>query len=325
MSEKLKVGVIGTGVLGRFHTKLYSENSKVELVGVYDAFPAAAEKVAAEFGTKAFAAIDDLVDQCDALTVAVPATLHHESVMPLIAKGKHILVEKPINSDVAGAKAMVDAAKAAGIVFGVGHVERFNPAMDYLMANKSFPRFIEARRMAKYPPQRPGLLPRGTEVSVILDLMVHDLDLVLALIDSEVESFDAAGAAVLSATEDIANVRIKFKNGATANVTASRISNDPERVLSLYQGESCAAMDFGTKSGILHKKGAEGIETEEIKLTDTNALADEIDDFVSAVIKTKETGTLVEPRVPGWQGLRTLELAVAICDQIAENNKKFGF
>lgn len=323
MSEKLKVGVIGTGVLGRFHTKLYSENKKVELVGVYDAMPAAAEKVAKEFGTKVFSSEEALADACDALTIAVPATMHHDSAMPLIAKGKHILVEKPIDSEVAAAREMVEAAKEKGIVFAVGHVERFNPAMDYLEKHRTKTLFIEAHRLAKYPPPRPGQLRRGTEVSVVLDLMIHDLDLILTMVGEEVERFDAVGVPILSNTEDIANVRLKFKNGAVANVTASRVSAEPMRKFRVFQTDSYTSMDYAAKTGKILRKGFLGVGKKELNLDDTNALADEIDDFVNAVNETKRTGKLVEPRVPGWQGLRALELAVAICDEIKAYNTKY--
>ena len=259
MSEKLKVGVIGTGVLGRFHTKLYSENKKVELVGVYDAMPAAAEKVAKEFGTKVFSSEEALADACDALTIAVPATMHHDSAMPLIAKGKHILVEKPIDSDVAAAREMVEAAKEKGIVFAVGHVERFNPAMDYLEKHRTKTLFIEAHRLAKYPPPRPGQLRRGTEVSVVLDLMIHDLDLILTMVGEEVERFDAVGVPILSNTEDIANVRLKFKNGAVANVTASRVSAEPMRKFRVFQTDSYTSMDYAAKTGKILRKGFLGV------------------------------------------------------------------
>ncbi len=325
MGEKLKVGVIGTGVLGRFHTKLYSENGKVELIGVYDSQRSAAEKVAQEFGTAVFESPDALADKCDALTIAVPATLHHAVAMPLIAKGKHILMEKPIASGIADAKEMTDAAEKAGIVFGVGHVERFNPAMLYLEQTGMKPVFIEAQRLAKYPPSRPGMTRRGTEVSVVLDLMIHDLDLVLTLIDSEVERFDAVGMPVLSGTEDIADVRLKFRNGAVAHLTASRVSPEPARKFLVYQSDSCASMDFSAKTGFLMRKGFFGVGKRVLNLDETNALADEINDFVSAVIASRQSGIVQETRIPGWQGLRALRLASAICDEIQNYNRTYGF
>lgn len=323
MGEKLKVGVIGTGVLGRYHTKIYSENKNVELVGVYDVFPKAASDVAREFGTRPFESIDELAGKCDALTIAVPATQHHEAAMPLIAQGKHLLVEKPLASDVTDAREMVAAAEKAGIVFAVGHVERFNPAMDFLEKHRTKTLFIEAHRLAKYPPPRPGQLRRGTEVSVVLDLMIHDLDLVLTMVGEEVERFDAVGVPILSNTEDIANVRLKFVNGAVANITASRVSAEPMRKFRVFQTDSYTSMDYAKKCGVILRKGFLGVGKKTLNLCETNALADEIQDFVNAVTATRETGKLVEPRVPGRQGLRALELAVAICDEIKAYNTKY--
>ncbi len=324
MAEKLKVGVLGAGVLGRFHTKLYKANPKVELIGVYDVIPKAAQAIAKEFETKAFESMDELVAQCDALTVAVPATKHAETTIPLIEQGKHILVEKPIAATVEEARAMVAAAEKHGIVFGVGHVERFNPAMDFLEEHKTKTLFIEAHRLAKYPPPRPGQIRRGTEVSVVLDLMIHDLDLVLNMVGDEVERFDAVGVPILSNTEDIANVRLKFKNGAVANITASRVSAEPMRKFRVFQTDSYTSMDYSNATGYIYRKGFLGVGKKNLNLNEKNALADEIDNFVSAVIKSRETGVLTQPKVTGQQGLRALELAVDICNEIQSYNTQYG-
>lgn len=321
--EKLKVGVIGVGVLGRFHTKLYKENPNVELVGVFDVSPAAAKKVADEFGVRAFASEAELAAQCDALTVAVPATNHYETAMPLIAMGKHLLMEKPLAATVPQAKEMVAAAEAKKIVFGVGHVERFNAAMDFLEKNRSNTLFIEAHRLAKYPPPRPGLHRRGTEVSVVLDLMIHDLDLVLTMVGSEVERFDAVGMPVLSKTEDIANVRLKFRNGAVANVTASRVSAEPMRKFRVFQTDSYISMDYAKSTGKIIRKSFLGVAFKKVNLCEKNALASEIADFVDAVRKTKEGPVLFQPKVSGSQGLRALELAAAITEEIDSYNRKY--
>jgi len=267
--------------------------------------------------------MDELADSCEAVTVAVPATFHHSSVMPLIAKGKHILVEKPIASTVQDAEEMTDAAEKAGIVFGVGHVERFNPAMDYLEHHKAKTLFIEAHRLCKYPPPRPGMHRRGTEVSVVLDLMIHDLDLVLTMVGQDVESFEAIGMPILSKTEDIANVRLKFVNGAVANITASRISAEPMRKFRVFQTDSYLSMDYAKNDGTIYHRGALGVGKKALNLCETNALGDEINDFVNAVIQTRETGVLHQPRVTGRQGLRALKLAVAICDHISAYNQKY--
>ena len=321
--EKLKVGVIGVGVLGRFHTKLYKENPNVELVGVFDVSSAAAKKVADEFGVRPFASEAELAAQCDALTVAVPATNHYETAMPLIEMGKHLLMEKPLAATVPQAKEMVAAAEARKIVFGVGHVERFNAAMDFLEKNRSNTLFIEAHRLAKYPPPRPGLHRRGTEVSVVLDLMIHDLDLVLTMVGSEVERFDAVGMPVLSKTEDIANVRLKFKNGAVANVTASRVSAEPMRKFRVFQTDSYISMDYAKSTGKIIRKSFLGVAFKKVNLCEKNALAAEIADFVDAVRKTKEGPVLFQPKVTGSQGLRALELAAAITEEIDSYNRKY--
>ena len=286
--EKLKVGVIGVGVLGRFHTKLYKENPDVELVGVFDVSAAQAAKIGQEFGVKPFPTEAELAAQCDALTVAVPATNHYETAMPLIEMGKHLLMEKPLAATGVQAKEMVAAAEKKGIVFGVGHVERFNAAMDFLEKNRSNTLFIEAHRLAKYPPPRPGMHRRGTEVSVVLDLMIHDLDLVLTMVGSEVERFDAVGMPVLSNTEDIANVRLKFKNGAVANVTASRVSTQPMRKFRVFQTDSYISMDYSKSTGRIVRKSFLGVAVKKVNLCEKNALAAEIADFVDAVRKSKE-------------------------------------
>ena len=192
--QKIKVGVIGTGALGRHHARLYAQNPNAEVVGVYDVFPESAAKVAAEFGLKAYTDWKALAEECDALSVAVPATLHAEVTIPLMEMGKHILVEKPIAARIDEAVAMCEAAEKNGVVFGVGHVERFNPCMDFLEKYAHNTRFIEAHRLAAYPPPRPGMPRRGTEVSVVLDLMIHDIDLVLRMVNAEVERFDVVGS-----------------------------------------------------------------------------------------------------------------------------------
>jgi len=321
--DKLKVGVIGVGVLGRFHTKLYKENPDVELVGVFDVSASQAAKIGQEFGVQPFASEAELAAQCDALTVAVPATKHYETAMPLIEMGKHLLMEKPLAATGPQAREMVVAAEKKGIVFGVGHVERFNAAMDFLEKNRSNTLFIEAHRLAKYPPPRPGMHRRGTEVSVVLDLMIHDLDLVLTMVGSEVERFDAVGMPVLSKTEDIANVRLKFKNGAVANVTASRVSAEPMRKFRVFQTDSYISMDYAKSTGKIIRKSFLGVAFKNVNLCEKNALAAEIADFVNAVRKSRESGTLIQPKVTGSQGLRALELAEAITSEIDAYNRKY--
>lgn len=325
MSELLKVGVFGVGALGRHHARLYHENPKADVVGIFDVNRESAEKVGAEFGLKVFDDWKSLAEACDAMSVAVPANFHASATIPLLEMGKHVLSEKPLAATVEEGEAIFKAAEKNNVVLGVGHVERFNSAMDYLMANRTSPRYIEANRLAKYPPSRPGLPPRGTEVSVILDLMVHDIDLVLALVDAEVEKIDVLGSAVLSPGEDIVKARIKFVNGSCADITSSRLSLEPVRQVKVYQDEMCLDMDFGNVCGKRLARTGNEITSQDITLEAKNALAAELDDFIDAVNKTRATGKIHETRVSGAAGLKALKLAAAIEEEVRRYNKQYGF
>ena len=323
--SKLKVGVIGVGALGRHHARLYNLSENAEVVGVFDTTSATARAVGEEFNLKVYDTWQKLAAECDALSVAVPATYHHAMTIPLLEMGKHVLVEKPIAASVEEAEAMVAAAKANNVVLAVGHVERFNPAMDYLEKYKANTRFIEAHRLANYPPPRPGSYRRGTEVSVVLDLMIHDIDLVLTMVDSDVESFDAVGIPVMSKTEDIVSVRIKFKNGSVANMTASRVSQEPMRRFRVFQEDSYLSMDYGKHSGVVLKRNRIGLARKDIELNEKNALAAELEDFIAAVKASQEAGKVVQAKVSGEAGLRALALAPAIEKEVREYNERYGF
>ena len=322
---KLKVGVIGVGVLGRHHARLYAESPNAEVVGIFDVQKDAAEKVGAEFNLKVFEKWEDLAAQCDALSVAVPANYHAQTAIPLLEMGKHVLVEKPIASSIKDAELMVETAKKHNVVFGVGHVERFNPAMDFLEKYHATTRFIEAHRLAKYPPPRPGQHRRGTEVSVVLDLMIHDIDLVLTMVKADVERIDVVGIPVLSGTEDIVNARIKFVNGSCASLTASRVSQEPLRRFRVFQDDCYISMDYGNHFGMVLKRNRLGLARKDVDLNDKNALAAELEDFIAAVNKTKETGIVTPTKVPGDQGLRALRMAVAIEREARRYNEQYGF
>ena len=322
---KVKVGVIGTGALGRHHARLYAQSPNAEMIGIFDVQKEAAQKVGEEFGLKVFSEWEELAAQCDALSVAVPANYHASTTVPLLNMGKHVLVEKPIAARIDEAVAMCEAAEKNGVVFGVGHVERFNPCMDFLEKYAHNTRFIEAHRLAAYPPPRPGMPRRGTEVSVVLDLMIHDIDLVLRMVNAEVERFDVVGIPVLSGSEDIVNVRIKFVNGSCASLTASRVSQNPMRRFRVFQSDSYISMDYGKHVGMVLKRNKLGLARKDVELDEKNALADELEDFIAAVQKTRETGKLHECRVSGRQGLKALELAVAIESEARRYNKEYGF
>ncbi|QSH40117.1 Gfo/Idh/MocA family oxidoreductase [Lentisphaerota bacterium ZTH] len=324
-TDKIKVGIVGVGALGRHHARLYNLSKNAEVVGIYDVNPETASKVAEEFGLEVYEEVKNLAENCDALSVAVPATLHSRITVPLLEMGKHVLVEKPIAATYEQGKEMVDAAAANNVVLAVGHVERFNPAMDFLEKHAADTRFIEAHRLAKYPPPRPGQHRRGTEVSVVLDLMIHDIDLVLTMVDAEVERFDAVGIPVLSSTEDIVSVRIKFENGSCANMTASRVSEDPQRRFRVFQEDTYISMDYGTHSGMVLKKNRVGLARKDISLDEKNALAAELEDFIRSVKATKANGKVEPPKVDGCDGLKALKLAEDIVREIRRYNDHYGF
>ena len=322
---KLKVGVIGVGALGRHHARLYNLSENAEVVGIFDTVGATARAVGEEFGLKVYDTWQKLAAECDALSVAVPATYHHAMTIPLLEMKKHVLVEKPIAASVEEAEAMVAAAKANNVVLAVGHVERFNPAMDFLEKYKANTRFIEAHRLANYPPPRPGSYRRGTEVSVVLDLMIHDIDLVLTMVDSEVERFDAVGIPVMGDTEDIVSVRIKFQNGSVANMTASRVSQEPMRRFRVFQEDCYLSMDYGQHTGVVLKRNRIGLARKDIALDEKNALAAELEDFIAAVKASQAAGSVVPAKVSGEAGLRALKLATAIEKEVRDYNERYGF
>lgn len=326
MSEKIKIGVIGVGALGRHHARLYNMNENVEVVGIYDANPDVAFAVSSEFNFKIFKTVEELADNCEALSIAVPSHLHHHVAIPLLKAKKHLLIEKPIATTVNDAEEMVKIAADNNLVLGVGHVERFNPVMVYLEQKAEKARFIEVQRMAPYPPQRPGLHPRGTEVSVILDLMIHDLELILHLVNSEVEKIDANGLPAFSETEDIVNARIQFKNGCIANVNASRIAYKPIRRYNVFYTDAYLSLDYSKRSGIFHMKDKENLRVtrEPIPVEDHNALEKELEDFVNCVAEAKTSGTVPKPKVCGEKGLRALKLAIDIENKVRAYNDKYN-
>ncbi len=317
--EKVKLGVVGVGALGKIHAKLYKDVKLAELVGVYDHSFETAQAVAAELGVQAFATIGELAARVDGLSIAVPTDRHHEVVMPLLAQGKHILVEKPIAQTVAQAEAMVAEAARRNLVLGVGHVERYNPVLECLDRTPGEPRFIEAHRLAPYPPPRPGMRPRGTEVSVVLDLMIHDLDIILYLVRSPVKQVDAVGVAILSDSEDIANVRILFESGCVANITTSRVSQERMRKIRVFKNHAYLSLDYQAKSGetVYIAPGMKLIR-EAVPVEDANALLCELEEFCRCVAESKATGKSPAPKVSGEDGLQALALAELVLAKIKE-------
>jgi predicted dehydrogenase len=252
MSTRIKVAVLGTGSLGKEHARIYAELARagaVEFTGVYDANAETARKIAEKCGVPAFASIAEAAARSEAFSVVTPTTTHHELAKTLLAQGKHVLVEKPMTSLAAQAAELVQLARDNRCVLQVGHVERFNPVFHYLETVATEPRFIEAHRLSPFP-------ARSTDIGVVLDLMIHDLDVVLAFVKSPVVSVDAVGIPVLSASEDIANARLHFANGCVANLTASRISPERMRKIRVFCGgehTSYISLDYRAQTGFIFR------------------------------------------------------------------------
>lgn len=236
--SKFNVGVIGTGHLGSIHTKLWNQNENANLVGIFDTDEKKGENVAEVNKTKYFSSLDNLLNEVEAVVIASPTTTHHNVAKLCIEKGKHCLIEKPITNTHSEGKDLCELANKHNVILQVGHVERFNPALAALDLTNTNPLFIEAHRLAQFK-------LRATDVSVVHDLMIHDIDIVLYLIDSRVKSIDANGVSVLTDTTDICNARLTFENGAVANLTASRISAKPMRKMRFFQKDSYISCDFG--------------------------------------------------------------------------------
>ncbi|MCE9612682.1 MAG: Gfo/Idh/MocA family oxidoreductase [Lentisphaerae bacterium] len=312
MPNKLKVGVIGVGALGQWHARIYSEFPDVEFVGVYDTNPERAAEIAAKYHTRAFASLADLAGAAEAVSVVVPTDRHFDVFNQLLPFGLHLLMEKPIASTTDEAERMVAAANARNLVLQVGHVERFNPVLKFLEENLTQPRFIEVIRLAPFPPPRPGGPPRGTEVSVVLDLMIHDLEIILHIVGSPVREIHAVGVPVLSTTEDIANVRLAFENGCVANVTASRISQERMRKIRVFQPDTYVSLDYMNQTGQLCRMTPAGIAAEAVPITKGEPLALELASFVACARDRRD------PLVTASHASKALDLAVAICRHIRE-------
>ncbi len=313
MERRVKVGVVGVGSLGQNHARIYASLPEADLVGVYDVDADRAGKIARQYKTEAFASVDELAGKAEALSIVVPTDRHHEVAGLLIERGLHLLVEKPIAATTAEAEDMVAKAQAKGVILQVGHVERFNPVLSFLDQLSERPRFIEAHRLAPYPPPREGLHPRGTEVSVVLDLMIHDLEIILHLVGSKVKDIRAVGVPVLSPSEDIANVRLLFESGCVANITASRISAERMRKIRVFIPDAYISLDYQNQAGelfrLIEKKK---ITREEIPIQKGEPLANELKSFVNCVASRDR------PVVSGEHAAEALRLAAEICRRVRE-------
>jgi predicted dehydrogenase len=312
--HRIKIGVIGVGSIGQWHARIYSELPDAELVGVYDINRPRAEEIAARYKTRPYFNQAELAEDVEAASVVVPADKHFEAAAMLLERGIHVLVEKPIATNMREAGAMVEAARKNNCVLQAGHVERFNPVMGFLEGVLTHPRFIEAHRLAPYPPSRPGQPPRGTEVSVVLDLMIHDLEIILHLVRSPVQSIHAVGVPVLSGSEDIANARISFQNGCVANVTTSRISPEAMRKIRVFQEDAYISLDYQKQAGEIYRKNGGKIERNKVPIEKGDALTNELASFVNCV---KNHG---DPVVSGTEAAQALMLADEICRHIKDHS-----
>jgi len=305
---RIKVGVVGVGHLGKEHARIYSQLPECELVGVHDLDPAAAARIAKKVRCPVSPSSEALAAVADAVSVVVPTTAHFDVARVFLERGKDVFVEKPIAETTSQAQELVRMAQMAGRILQVGHVERFNPVLSYLEKNLREPKFIEAHRLSPYP-------GRGTDVSVILDLMIHDLDVIMYLVRSPLVSFDAVGVPVLSSTEDIANARLKFANGCVANITTSRISPEKMRKIRVFSADSYISLDYQNQEGLIYWKEAGSIQREKVPVKKDEPLKLELASFVESVRRHSE------PKVSGEQGKRALDVAVAIVEQIRQNDR----
>jgi predicted dehydrogenase len=305
--EKLKVGVVGVGYFGWFHTEKYARIPSVDLVGVVDINGDRAREVAEHFSTQPFVDYRDLLGKVQAVSVVVPTPVHYEVTRDFIDHGVDVLLEKPMTINLEEAETLVERAEKQNRILQVGHLERFNSAVVALNGRLGDPLFIDSLRFSPF-------LERASQVDVVLDLMIHDIDIILSIVQSDVRSIHAVGVPVVSSYLDMANARMEFENGCIANITASRVSSRKTRQLRIFQDNGCFTIDFLAHKMRIHKKGqeAEGprVVSEEIVIDPMDALESEIHSFVQTV-KDRTT-----PLVSGHNGKRALEVALAITEQI---------
>jgi len=336
---RISVGVIGVGSLGKEHARIYANLAsagQVEFAGLYDTSAENASRVASRLGVKAFTSVDELIGRAEAFSIVTPTSTHYELAKRLLQASKHVLVEKPMTNDASQAAELVEIAHQQNSVLQVGHIERFNPVFNYLQSVAIEPRFIETHRLSPYP-------GRSTDVGAVLDLMIHDLDIVLAFVQAPLQSIDAVGVPVLSATEDIANARLRFTNGCVANLTVSRVSPERMRKIRVFSGgkttPSYISLDYRAQEGFIYRIARDGehessllkkllhaksstivsefagkrIVREPVPINKEEPLKLELAHFIEC-IRARET-----PLVSGESAKKALDVAWEISRQIAAN------
>jgi len=320
-NPQIRCGVVGVGSLGQHHARIYAELPGAQLAGIYELDNARAAEVCARHSCRRFATLAEVAAGCDAVSVVVPTDKHAEVALPLLAGGCHLLIEKPICASLAEAEQVLAAAQRHGALVQVGHVEHFNPVMAFMEKEVNHPQFIISERLAPYQ-------LRGTEVGVVLDLMIHDIGIVLTLVKSPIKRIDSVGVQILSKTEDIANARIEFENGCVANLSASRMSLKKARELRVFQDNAYLSLDFMNQSGHLIRKSDiiafglkmkiglvkagdySSVPVHQIPIEKGEPLALELAHFIQSVVQRKQ------PKVNATLGKSALEVAIAITEQI---------
>src|SRR5436309_9068009 len=302
--KKLRVVVVGVGAIGSNHARLYGEIPSAEFTAVYDIDRTKGNAIGRKFGAAPAKSLDEFIEMVDAASVATPTDTHYEIARSLLVRGKHLLIEKPITNKTAHAGKLAELAAGKRLVLQVGHVERFNPVLSALEKHLTNPRFIEAHRLSPYP-------NRSTEIGVVLDLMIHDLEIILHLVRSPVQTIDAVGVPVLSRSEDIANARLRFENGCVANITSSRISPEQMRKIRVFQEDAYLSLDYQNQAGEIYRRTSTGIDRQQVEIEREEPLKQQL----AAFIESAATGRA--PKVSGFEAAAALELAVRITNQIA--------
>jgi predicted dehydrogenase len=304
--NKLRIGVVGVGHIGSNHARLYAEIPSADFTAAYDLDLARGNAVGRRFSAVTAKSLDEFIEMVDAASVATPTNTHYEVARSLLAHGKHLLIEKPITDNTTQAAELVELAARNGLILQVGHVERFNPVLSALEKNLTHPRFIEAHRLSPYP-------ERSTDIGVVLDLMIHDLEIILHLVRSPVQRIDAVGVPVLSRGEDIANARLRFEDGCVANVTSSRISPERMRKIRVFQEDAYLSLDYQNQTGEIYRRAGGRITRDKVEIEREEPLKRQLTSFIECA----STGR--EPRVSGFQATAALELAVEITKRISSS------
>jgi len=316
--KKLRVAVIGVGYLGKFHAEKYASMEEVDLVGVVDTDISQADRIAGKYRTRAYPDYQDIFSKVDAVSIAVPTSHHFMVAKDFLENDIDVLIEKPMTTTLEEAAELIRFAESKGLIIQVGHLERFNPAVVALRDVVRKPMFIESHRLSFFK-------DRGTDVSVVLDLMIHDIDIILNFVRSDISEIRAAGISVISEHVDIANARLEFESGCVANVTASRISTKNERKIRLFQKDAYVSVDFTSQEITVIQQDSDkdnglipGMEINQLCFTKGDALEEELKSFVQSVISREA------PEVTGKMGRDALKIALSIMDQIKSANRRLS-